>query len=143
MNLVLAALAVAAGFAMSVQATANAGLSKLIALGPTLVLNSAFVLLGSVALWLATGASTTFLRADTSWTFYVGGLCGLLIIAVGAIVFPTLGAAWSVALMVFGQCIAALLIDHFGVMGMAVVAVTPQRVAGVALVAGGVAVLRL
>ena len=45
--------------------------------------------------------------------------------------------------MVFGQTVAALMIDHFGLIGMERVAVTPQRLIGIVLVAAGVAVFRL
>ena len=141
--LLFAAFAVAAGVAASFQATTNAGLSKAVGLGPALIVNTVVVLMGAVGLWLATGARTTFFPTGTAWTFYVGGLFGFLIIAVGAFVFPKLGAAWAVALMVFGQSIAALVIDHYGLMGMETAAMTPQRLIGMALVAAGVAVLRL
>lgn len=143
MDLLFAAFAVAAGLAASLQATTNAALAKIAGLGPTLVINSAIVLAGSAVIWLAGGARTPLFPSGLSWTYYLGGACGLLIIAAGAIVFPHLGAAWTIALIVFGQCVAALLIDHVGLMGMQAVPVTPQRIAGVALVASGVAVLRL
>jgi transporter family-2 protein len=143
MKLLLVAFAVAAGVAASLQATTNAGLSRSTGLGPALVVNTVVVLAGAIGLWLATGARWTFLPPGIPWTLYLGGLFGFVIIASGAFVFPRLGAAWTVALMVLGQSVAALLIDHYGLMGMETVAVTPLRVLGVALVAAGVAVLRL
>jgi transporter family-2 protein len=45
--------------------------------------------------------------------------------------------------MVVGQCVAALIIDHYGWMGMPIEAVTVQRVIGVGLVAVGVIVIRI
>jgi bacterial/archaeal transporter family-2 protein len=143
MKMVLGFLALAAGVAAASQATANAGLSKSAGLGPTLVVNTVIVLLGVVALWLATGAKTTFFPAGAGWTLYLGGLFGLVIVAAGAFVFPKLGAAWAVALMVFGQCVAALAIDHYGLMGMEKSPMTVQQLVGVALVAGGVAIMKL
>ena len=85
----------------------------------------------------------TFFPAGTAWTLYLGGLFGFIIIAAAAFVFPKLGAAWAVALMVFGQTVAALVIDHLGLLGMEKSPMTPQRLIGVALVACGVAVCRL
>jgi transporter family-2 protein len=143
MKIAFALLAVAAGIAAACQATANAGLSKSSGIGPALLLNTVIVLVGTIGLWLATGAKTSFFPAGTAWTLYLGGLFGFLIIAAGALVFPKLGAAWAVALMVLGQSAAALAIDHFGLMGMEANPVTPQRLIGVALVACGVAVCRL
>jgi transporter family-2 protein len=143
MDAILAACAVAAGIATSFQATTNAGLAKHVGLGAALVVNTVVVLLGAIGLWLATGARTTFFPAGTAWTLYLGGFFGFVIVAAAAFVFPKLGAAWAVALMVLGQSMAALTIDHFGLIGMEPVAVTPQRLLGISLVAAGVAVFRL
>jgi transporter family-2 protein len=59
-----------------------------------------------------------------------------------AFVYPKIGAALAVALLVLGQSAAALAIDHFGLMGMPSVPVTVSRVLGLALVAGGIALIR-
>ena len=45
--------------------------------------------------------------------------------------------------MVCGQCLAAMIIDHYGLMGMEKSPATFQRMLGVALVAAGVVVFRL
>ena len=143
MKIVFAALAIAAGVAAAVQAAANAGLSRSAGLGPALVVNTVIVLIGATGLWAALGAKTTFFPVDASWTLYLGGLCGFVIIASLAFVFPKIGAAYAVALMVGGQCVAALLVDHFGLMGMPRDPLTIQRVIGVALVGAGVLVMRV
>jgi len=143
MKLVLAGLAVAAGVAAAMQAATNAGLSRAAGLGPALVVNTLVVLTGAIALWAAMGAKTTFVPAGSSWTLYLGGVFGFVIIASLAIVFPRIGAAYAIALMVGGQCVAALVIDHFGLMGMPRDPLTVQRVIGVALVAAGAMVLRI
>ncbi len=101
------------------------------------------VLLGTIGLWMATGAKSSFLPVGTSWTLYLGGVFGFIVIATAVLVFPRLGAAYAIALMVCGQCIAALVIDHYGLLGMTPSPITMQRAIGVALVAGGVAVFRL
>ncbi|TMA69119.1 MAG: EamA-like transporter family protein, partial [Deltaproteobacteria bacterium] len=49
----------------------------------------------------------------------------------------------AVALMVGGQCVAALIVDHFGLMGMPRDSLTIQRVIGTALVAAGAVVTRV
>jgi transporter family-2 protein len=114
MNLTFAGLAIAARVAAAVQAAANAGLAKSVGIGPALIINTLVVLVGTVALWAGTGARTTFLPAGASWTLYLGGPLGFVIIASLALVFPKIGAAYAVALMIGGQCVAALLVDHFG-----------------------------
>src|SRR4051794_35902971 len=102
-QLILAALAVVAGVAVAFQGATNQGLMKSAGIGPALIVNIVVVLLGVTALWLATGAETTFFPGGTSWTFYLGGVFGFVIIATAVLVFPRLGAAYAVALMVCGQ----------------------------------------
>jgi len=143
MKLVFAALAVVTGVAVAFQGATNQGLLKSAGIGPALVVNTVVVLIGAVGLWLVTGAKTTFFPASASWTLYLGGVFGFIIIAAAVLVFPRLGAAYAIALMVCGQCLAAMVIDHFGLLGMERSPATLQRVIGVALVAAGVVVFRL
>ena len=141
-QIVFAGLAVAAGVAAALQAAINAGLSRFTGFGCALVINTVVVLIGAIGLWAATGARLAFFPGGASWTLYVGGLFGFVIIASLTFVFPKIGAAYAVALMVAGQCVAALVVDHFGLMGMPQARVTIQRVIGVALVAAGIAVVK-
>jgi transporter family-2 protein len=143
MKIVFAVLSIAAGVAAAVQAASNSGLSKSAGLGPALIVNTGIVLVGAIGLWAATGARATFFPEGAPLTMYLGGLCGFVIIAVGAFVFPKLGAAYAVALMIGGQCVAALVVDHFGLVGMPRDPVTMRRLIGVALVAAGAAVMRV
>jgi transporter family-2 protein len=142
-NIAFALLAVAAGVAATMQAATNSGLARSAGLGPTLVVNTVIVLIGVVGLWAASGAKPTFFPAGAAWTLYLGGLFGFVIVASLAFVFPKIGAAYAIALMVGGQCVAALVVDHFGLMGMPRDPVTVQRVVGVMLVAAGAAVIRI
>jgi transporter family-2 protein len=143
MKLIFAALAVVAGIAVAFQGATNQGLLKSAGIGPALVVNTVVVLIGAMGLWLVTGAKTTFFPGSASWTLYLGGVFGFIIIAAAVLVFPRLGAAYAIALMVCGQCLAAMIIDHFGLMGMERSPATLQRVIGVGLVAAGVVVFRL
>jgi bacterial/archaeal transporter family-2 protein len=143
LNLLFAALAIAAGATAAIQSAANAGLKAHIGLGNALLVNTTVVLIGTIVLWVAMGAQTTFFHPDAPWTLYVGGVCGFATIAALALTFPKLGAAWAIAMMVLGQGIAALAIDHFGLLGMPRDPLTATRLLGVALVAAGVVVMRI
>ena len=142
MKVLFGVLAVLAGIAGSFQSSANAGLSQKVGLGAALVVNTTIVLAGTLIFFFARGPHANFFPAGTPWTLYIGGLCGFVIILSLAFVFPRIGVTWSIALVVLGQSAAALVIDHFGLMGMPRDPVTMSRVAGLALVAGGVALLR-
>jgi transporter family-2 protein len=143
MRIVFASLAVAGGIAAATQAASNAGLKAQVGLGPALLINTTIVLIGTIALWLGLGAKTTFFPPGAAWTLYLGGFYGFVILAALALAFPKLGAAWAVAMMVLGQGAAALLIDHHGLMGMPKEPITVARLAGIAMVAGGILVMRL
>lgn len=142
MKLVFALCGVSAGIAAAFQSAANAGLSARIGLGAALVVNTTIVLAGALALFFARGPHANFFPAGTPWTLYIGGLCGFVIIAAMAFVMPKIGAAMAIALMVLGQGAAALAIDHYGLLGIPREAVSIQRVAGLALMCGGMALLR-
>ena len=141
-RLVWAAFAVLAGVAATVQASANAGLAQRIGLGAALVVNTAIVLACALALFAARGPHAGFFPSGTPWTLYLGGACGFVILLGLAFVFPKIGAAWAIALVVLGQSTAALLIDHYGWLGMPAAPITLPRIAGLALVALGTALIQ-
>jgi len=142
-NLIWTALAVVAGVAVAFQGATNQGLMKSTGIGPALVVNTVIVLIGALGLWLATGAKTTFFPPKASWNLYLGGVFGFVVIAAAVLVFPRLGAAYAIALMICGQCLAAMIIDHYGLLGMEKNPATLQRVFAVMLVVAGVALFRL
>jgi transporter family-2 protein len=141
-NLLFGLIATAAGIAAALQAAANAGLSSRIGLGAALVVNTSIVLLGTLVLYFARGSQGSFFPSGTPWSLYAGGFCGFVILLSLAFVFPRIGAAVAIALVVLGQGAAALAIDHFGLLGMPKEPVTLARVAGLLLVGGGVALIR-
>ena len=142
MSVLFAALALLAGIATTVQASANAGLSQRVGLAAALVLNTLIVLAGTLVFFVARGPHANFFPAGTPWALYIGGACGFVIILCLALVFPKIGAAWAIALVVLGQSAAALAIDHFGLLGMPKDPITLPRVAGLALLALGVSLVR-
>jgi bacterial/archaeal transporter family-2 protein len=142
-KLLFAALAVCAGIAGSFQSAANAGLAQKAGLGAALVANTTIVMAGSLAVFFARAPHAGFHPVETPWSLYIGGFCGFVIILSLAFVFPKIGAALAMALVVLGQSGAALAIDHYGLMGMPKDPVSVSRVAGFALVAAGVALIRL
>jgi transporter family-2 protein len=69
---------------------------------------------------------------------WLGGLLGAGYVAVTTVLGPRLGAATLLALTLGGQMAAALLVDHYGVIGFPQNPVTPARLAGAALLVLGV-----
>jgi transporter family-2 protein len=143
MQVMLWALAVAAGAAGAFQTAANSALMGRSSLGAALFLNTTVVWLATFGLLLATGGPRMLgSLSGAPPHHYVGGLCGFAVIASITVAFPRLGAAVALALMVLGQGTVALMIDHYGLWGMRPVAITGTRLAGVGFVVIGVLLLR-
>ena len=79
---------------------------------------------------------------QTEWWNWVGGPLGALIVLAGAGLVRELGAALFIALVVGGQLLCSLLLDHFALMGLAPAPITPGRVIGAVLVVAGVVCIK-
>ena len=72
------------------------------------------------------------------WWKFTGGLLGVLYITGVVIAAPRIGAANALGFIVAGQFIAALIIDHYGWMGLPVKSISWYRISGIALLLVGV-----
>lgn len=130
-----------AGFGLAAQVGMNTQLRK--------VLNSANLaalvsfLVGTLALVLLLMATRTPLPERAvianvpAWAWF-GGLMGAFYVAISTIVAAQLGATTLLALTLLGQLSTAVVLDHFGWLGMPENPVTWTRLAGVALLGLGV-----
>lgn len=73
---------------------------------------------------------------------WVGGFLGAFFVSVMTTTAPRIGVALAFSLAVGGQMLAALLIDHFGWLGVPVKEINLARVAGAALITVGVILIR-
>ena len=142
MKMAFAAMVVSAGMTMALQPATNAGLSSRIGMSGAILINCVVALFGGIVLYIARGTSRPLFPGDIPWQHYLGGVFGFYIIVTLAFAFPRIGGALAVALVVLGQGIMALVIDHFGLMGMPKDPVTLTRVVGLLLIGGGIVLLR-
>ena len=77
------------------------------------------------------------LGAVPLWAWF-GGVLGAFYVASSIIVGPRLGAAALLALIVLGQLVASLVLDHFGWLGFAQHPLTVVRMLGAVLLFCGV-----
>jgi len=77
------------------------------------------------------------LAAVPAWCWY-GGVFGAFYVVTSVIVGPRLGAATLLALIVLGQLLTSLLVDHFGWVGFPQHPLTLLRLTGAVLLFAGV-----
>jgi len=134
------------GAASSIQPAVNAILARAVGnpFGATVVsVFVAFCTIVTISLFTGRGQITPAVLSSVPWWVYLGGMVGALLVASGVIIAPVTGALLFFILIVAGQLLGAMLMDHLGAFGLAVREVSGLRVAGFVLVlAGAVMVLR-
>lgn len=78
----------------------------------------------------------------TPWYIWLGGLLGAVFLSYITWVNQRQGVGLTFVLVVCGQIITALLLDHYGWLGTTQRVITPVQVAGVALILIGVFLVR-
>ena len=73
---------------------------------------------------------------------WIGGLMGAFFVAATVTLVPRLGVAMTFSLIVAGQMLITLVLDHFGVLGVPVKEISLMRILGILLITGGVVLVR-
>lgn len=73
---------------------------------------------------------------------WLGGICGAFFVTAVILVVPRLGVALTFSILILGQMIATLPIDHFGFLESPISAINWQRILGIVLVVLGVFIIR-
>lgn len=140
-------LVLAAGFAQPIQAMINSHVAER---GATVFWAAAIsavvtaVTLAVVAgLILRIAPPSPGLLATVPFFALAGGMIGALVLSAITTVTPKLGATVTYLCFVAGITLSSLLLDQFGVLGLPQQSLTLPRAAGIALIVGGIAVIRL
>jgi transporter family-2 protein len=133
-------LALVVGAGLTVQVGMNATVSR--AIGSTLLASIVNFVVGlaalcALALMTAARPPTGSLATVPGWA-WLGGLFGAAYVAASTMLAPRVGATALLALLVAGQLVSGLLMDHYGVLGFPEHPVSWQRIAGVLLLLAGV-----
>jgi transporter family-2 protein len=141
MTLILLLLAFVVGASLSVQVGLNAQLRQVVG-DPMLAALGSF-LVGTTALLVVVMAMRVSWPAPADLrgvpvSYFLGGLLGAVYVASAVVLAPKLGSATLLALIVSGQLLMSVLLDHFGWLGFAEHPVNLWRLVGIALLILGV-----
>jgi len=139
-------LAAAVGACFAVQASVNSNLRFNLRVSPmwAAFFSICGTFLTAVCAMLAIRPASpegAAIREAPCWN-WIGGPLGALIVLGGATLVSELGAALFLALVVAGQLLCSLLLDHFALLGLPEQPITPGRVLGAALVVAGVVCMK-
>ncbi|MGH2744128.1 MAG: DMT family transporter, partial [Thermoleophilaceae bacterium] len=143
------ALAVAAGAVLPVQGAINARLNA--ELDATVAVGAFSFLVATAAMSLTLGAILAAGAArprveplrGVPWWGWLGGLCGATYVTSVFMLIPEIGAAPVVVLTVAGQQLASVAVDRYGLLRLPRRAISGRRLAGVAVLVAGVALITL
>jgi transporter family-2 protein len=138
-------LALLAGATLPTQAAVNNRMAM--AVGNPIIAALISFIVGTLSLLVyifATGTPTTGLLAVRSAPpiAWIGGLIGAFFVASTVALVPRLGVAMTFSLVIAGQMVVTLIIDHFGLLGVPVREVSVLRVVGMMLIIAGVILIR-
>jgi bacterial/archaeal transporter family-2 protein len=137
-------IVVAAGMALSTQAPLNASLARVLGqpvAAAAVSFGVGFVVLAVISVVLGGTAPLQRMPAATWWQL-TGGFLGAFYVWAVIWGVPSLGVLSTVAALILGQMLAALLLDATGLFGLPVNAIAPTRLAAAALVAAGLVLSR-
>lgn len=134
-------LALLGGVALAVQVGMNNTLRVIVGSATLAALISFAVgLLGLLLVVLPTrsGIPGHEALAAAPWWAWAGGLLGAFYVTVAALIGQRIGMTALLALTVTGQLVASLVMDQYGVMGIAQQSISISRFAGALLLVAGV-----
>ena len=138
-------IALLAGAMIPTQAAVNNRLAIVLD-SPILSALFSFVV-GTLALFLyvlISGESISRLASLTSAPpiALIGGLLGAFFVTATVVLIPKLGVAMTFSLVIAGQMLVTLIIDHYGLLGVPVREISVARIGGILLVILGVILIR-
>ncbi len=145
MRYFLMILALVVGCLLPLQASINAKLGTFLK-APVMAALVNFIVGGFILLIVIIGTRTpnNILLAIKEAPAYawVGGLMGSIYVTSIIFLVPRLGAALSFGLIIAGQMVFSLALDHFGFFGVTVQPVNWGRIMGVLLIFAGIVLIQ-
>lgn len=145
MEFILLFTALAAGMLAPLQAGLNGKMGRIIG-DPYYAAMISFAVgtLSLLVYLMAWGIEFESIRKASSahWTVWSAGILGAVFVSVTIVLMPRLGSTLTFSLVVTGQLSMALILDHYGLLGVSVQPVSWQRLFGIILILAGVVLIR-
>ncbi|MCG7392636.1 DMT family transporter [Microvirga sp. ACRRW] len=132
------------GVLLSSQAPINAALARSLGdpvLAACISFGIGFLVLAGVSAFRGALPSGSAI-ASAPWWAWLGGLLGAFYVAVVIWGVPQIGVVSTVAALILGQVVAALVLDAVGAFGLPVQPITWQRLVAAGLILGGLVLSR-
>jgi transporter family-2 protein len=141
--LVFAAWSFAAGVGIPLVGTLNSGIARSVGnpFAATAVMFAVALLLAAAITIPLHGLPTLGQLAAAPVSGYGAGLLMAFYVLSATIIIPRFGAASFVAFILIAQLVGSTMIDQFGLFGMARRPVDAMRMAGLAVIVAGIAVM--
>jgi bacterial/archaeal transporter family-2 protein len=137
------ALTLTAGLAGSIQAAVMGELGERVGIAPALafsVLVSLVLAFAALLIWERSLAGVADAARQPAW-LWLGGLMSIFIVLAITVATPRIGVAATIGLVIAGNLVMAAAIDRWGLLGQDQIPITWHRLVGLALLAGGSALL--
>lgn len=140
-DLIFLILALITGALIPIQAATNASFSK--SIGNPLLTGLMVFIVGFAGMTLFILLSRTSFPTKQQIVSaplygYLGGLIVAAYVVMITVLVPRIGVGTAIGIIVTGQIICAVIIDHFGLFNVAVRSADLTRITGVVLMIGGV-----
>ncbi|REH85801.1 DMT family transporter [Staphylococcus felis] len=83
------------------------------------------------------------IHGSIRWWHFIGGMLGVIFVTANIILTPHLGVAYTIIIVMIGQIIMGLIIDHFGLLGLPSIKISHQRLLGFALIIIAIIMIQL
>jgi len=133
-------LPVMAGVAMTIQSGINSQLRAAINhpfLAAFISFFTGTIVLGLLLLFSKQAFPSLQGYSQVDWYKFTGGMLGVFVVTVTLLSVQEVGASNMFVLIVAGQLFTALMMDHFGVLGLRPNPINMQKLIGILLVIGG------
>jgi transporter family-2 protein len=138
-NAFAVAFSLVAGLAGAAQVAINGAFGERIGTLEATAFNifvSALILAGIVLVARASFGGVVAGVHEAPW-LWLGGVAGAIIVTAITFAGPRIGALATIALLIAGQLVMGVVIDHFGLFGVERISISATRIVGVVLLSVG------